>query len=716
MGSKYAKPAKEASVEIVFDNANNTFNMEHPEVSLKRIVRHNGQSIYKLNDETRTRGEIMEILAHAGIDPYGYNLVLQGQIQSIVKTHPEERRKIIEEVAGISIYEMRKEKSLKELEKTDQRLKEISTILRERTSFMRNLEKERAQALRYKEFKTTISRCKVSILSRKIQDKDKEVQSTKKSIEEKIAQKDKKKSISEKMQEEIEKNQEEITRITKHVQRSTGVEQESLRTQISNLKAETEGLRVRKESYENRRDEIERRIQEMEKSIPENKMEIEELRKESPLVAQKQNELQKKKKELQELEEEKKKIYSLKTELSSIKERIKDKENHLAGIASQSDSIIKRIEEISGELNFENIELCKKELSKLKSQISKITSEITLLSEKELSLSKQISSAETTILHAEKMKFQIEGIDICPLCQNKMTESHRSHVHTDSETKISEAKKILDDCANALTNTIEKRNALQSELASLNSKISKIDSEMITHNIISDKKSQIKALLEQEGQLKQDIKVITSRRDSLQAQTSDTSRIDEKYSSKIMEIEEISSRTEEDLDRTLMFKERELEKITEVVKLSKRDLSEIDEDIREIYETIENKAEILEKKEIEDKELSEKFKQMFAQRDKLQEFVQDKSYELSNLQNEIRQIEDQINFLNIGNARLSAEKEALEMEIGEFSGIEIIKGNMEFLEDRLKKAQEAFRSIGPINMRALEVYENVKEEYDKIYE
>jgi len=146
MGSKFIKPGKEALVEVVFDNTNNDFSMNVKEVSLKRIVRKNGQSIYKINNETKTRFEVIELLAQAGIDPHGFNLILQGQIQGIVRMHADERRKIIEEVAGISIYELRKEKSLKELDKTESRLKEIMTILRERTSFLKNLEREKQQA------------------------------------------------------------------------------------------------------------------------------------------------------------------------------------------------------------------------------------------------------------------------------------------------------------------------------------------------------------------------------------------------------------------------------------------------------------------------------------------------------------------------------------------------------------------------------------------
>ena len=145
MGSKFIKPAKEALVELVFNNTDKTFAIEKDEVRLTRIVRRNGQSIYKINDEVKTRAEVIEALAQAGIDPHGFNIILQGSIDAIIRMPTEDRRKVIEEVAGIAIYESRKEKSLRELEKTEERLKEIGTILRERTAYLKNLEKERSR-------------------------------------------------------------------------------------------------------------------------------------------------------------------------------------------------------------------------------------------------------------------------------------------------------------------------------------------------------------------------------------------------------------------------------------------------------------------------------------------------------------------------------------------------------------------------------------------
>ena len=113
-GNKHFKPANQGYVEITFDNEEGSFGIDEKEVILRRIVNKKGQSIYKINNHTKTRQEVIELLSHAGIDPHGFNIVLQGEIEGFVKMPADERRKVIEEVAGISVYEMRKEKSIKD--------------------------------------------------------------------------------------------------------------------------------------------------------------------------------------------------------------------------------------------------------------------------------------------------------------------------------------------------------------------------------------------------------------------------------------------------------------------------------------------------------------------------------------------------------------------------------------------------------------------------
>ena len=128
-GNEHYKGSNQAHVELVLDNSKKVFSLDNNEISVKRIVNKNGQGTYKINGETKTRQEVLELLSQAGIDPHGFNIILQGEIMQFVKMQPEERRKVIEEVAGISVYEMRKEKSLKELERTDQRLKGFLKVI-----------------------------------------------------------------------------------------------------------------------------------------------------------------------------------------------------------------------------------------------------------------------------------------------------------------------------------------------------------------------------------------------------------------------------------------------------------------------------------------------------------------------------------------------------------------------------------------------------------
>jgi len=95
-GGKLKKPAKHGEVSIFFDNSNKTFPTEDSEVKITRIVKHTGQSIYKINDETRTRQEIIDLLAIARINPDGYNIILQGDIAKFVEMHPDQRRELID--------------------------------------------------------------------------------------------------------------------------------------------------------------------------------------------------------------------------------------------------------------------------------------------------------------------------------------------------------------------------------------------------------------------------------------------------------------------------------------------------------------------------------------------------------------------------------------------------------------------------------------------
>jgi chromosome segregation protein len=283
LGTRTVSPAKEAAVEIVFDNSDKIFSLNSNEISIKRIVRKNGQSIYKINNETKTRQEVLSLLAQGGIDPHGFNIILQGEIQNFVRMHTEERRKVIEEVSGISVYESRKEKSLRELDKTDERLREVNAILRERTSYLANLEKERQQALRFKKLEENVKRYKASIINLGLLKKKKEAERTNKELLKSNNKLKKTKKAIIKIQSSIKNLESEINSINLIIQKSAGVEQEKLNGEIANLRAELAGINVKIENYENKISEILKQKEELQKVVKEDEISIKELQKEAPL-------------------------------------------------------------------------------------------------------------------------------------------------------------------------------------------------------------------------------------------------------------------------------------------------------------------------------------------------------------------------------------------------------------------------------------------------
>ncbi len=173
-GGKSKNPAKDGEVSIVFDNSEKIFPIEADEVKITRIIKRSGQSVYRINDQNSTRQGILDLLSHGNIDPDGYNIILQGDIVKFVEMSGVERRQTMEGISGIGVYEERKLKALRDLEKVDDKLNEAEIILTERNSYLKELKKERDQALKFKELKDKLGSNKATLLNIQITRKNSE--------------------------------------------------------------------------------------------------------------------------------------------------------------------------------------------------------------------------------------------------------------------------------------------------------------------------------------------------------------------------------------------------------------------------------------------------------------------------------------------------------------------------------------------------------------
>ena len=714
LGSKVASPSREAIVEMVFDNSDRLFTINSNEISIKRIVRRNGQSIYKINDETKTRQDVLSLLALAGVDPNGFNIILQGEIQNFVSMHTEERRKIIEEVSGIAIYESRKEKSLRELEKTEEKLKEVLAILKERTAYLNNLEKERQQALRFKKLEEDIKTLKASIIFHDLNVSKKESDKVKEEIEKKQKEIEKIRKVMVGLGVSIESYEDKISSINSTIQKSTGLEQEKLNQEIANLRAEMAGTNVKIENYESKLSEIQRQKQELLSLIKENELSVRELQKDTgkSIKGSQQKDLEAKKTDLEKLEDMRKKLYMAKSELKSLKNRFEDKKNLLATYVAESDFALRQLQSLSKELFDRNTS--KDKVEELKIFIKEKQTIIEDLLRREKELEKISSTKEYEIESQKKLIDKISKIDICPVCKSKITENHVDHINKETSSKIDELSKDIKKSDAELREIYSKKDILKKEIEDISLEISRRDTDLIKLDAIEEKKNQIKTLQEKINVLKSELSELEKIKKKLELSIEEFSNVEEKYERAKVELQEISIRSDENVDSEISFKQRELERSKISFKQLSREEEEISESLKEVQEDLGEKEELLHDKREKEEALAKKFEKMISERDDFQAKIRETEKSLIEMQNTLHNIEQEMNELKIEKARSDAVVENLETEMLAFPNIEIIKSNKDSLLSRLTKTQEIIASIGSVNLRSLEVYDSIKKEYDSI--
>ncbi len=134
--------SNEAEVEITFTNG----------LKIKRRVKKTDKgyySYYYLNGKSVSYSEIERVLVDLGLQN-DYNIVMQGDVTRIAEMSPIQRRKIIDDIAGISEFDEKKEKALQELDVVRENIEKLEAVIAEVNLRLESLRKDREEALRYK--------------------------------------------------------------------------------------------------------------------------------------------------------------------------------------------------------------------------------------------------------------------------------------------------------------------------------------------------------------------------------------------------------------------------------------------------------------------------------------------------------------------------------------------------------------------------------------
>ncbi|RLI74754.1 chromosome segregation protein SMC, partial [Archaeoglobales archaeon] len=348
------KDCDEAEVSIVFKN-------EKEEVKVTRKVRRTEKgyySYYYLNGKSVNLSEIHKFLAKHGVYSDAYNVVMQGDVTRITEMTPLQRRKIIDDIAGISEFDEKKEKALAELEIVRENIEKLEAVLTEVNFRLNQLEKDRNEALRYKKLVDEKELNKKYLLAHKFKNLDSKIKRLNSEIQKFELSKDKLSNRIVEINTQIQFYNSKALEISSLISQMGDEKYKQIQDRILEIASEIEGIKKSRDVYSN---EISRIGEEITKNLvyvsklkgelEELDRELEELEVQKLSVEEKVNELEAKaeliRAKLQETDEKYKK---LRDELITKRDELDRLKERKANVVRQRDRIVETLRRIDLEI------------------------------------------------------------------------------------------------------------------------------------------------------------------------------------------------------------------------------------------------------------------------------------------------------------------------------------------------------------------------------
>ena len=440
-GSRGKNPSQRASVTLYFDNSANIFPGGTGDFEITRIIKKGGGGGYKMNGKKTTRQQILNTLASANIDPDGSNqFVLQGKIVELTHMNPENRRKFIEELIGLQKYDEMKDITLKELEKAERDLGQFEAIFKEVSSQLRKVEKEKNDALAWKELDEKINYYNAQLIALKIS----KLQGEETTLERKI----------EETQKIIEELNEKITR------REDLLKQESL---------VMENIQNSINEKEKEREQIAENITQFKTQLSSNQAKFNLGNKSIEKLSSEKISLENLQMKLEEGQNFDSLIYKVSEDIVNIEFKIQDAKDEIEIRQHNQVEIEGKIKAKEGEKsNFKN------EISTIKQSISSNNARIKVLTQ---NIKKNEEKKNKLEAELQKLKGGSESIQEA-ITETKGLENEIRKKIDNLNSKIQEENQNQKDLENQISMIQKERNNLNTKLSDIQSSLSSLNTEI----------------------------------------------------------------------------------------------------------------------------------------------------------------------------------------------------------------------------------------------
>ena len=156
-GSSERAPAGLAEVRLRLDNSDGWLGLDAAEVEVQRRVHRDGESEFRLNGRAVRLREIQELFHNSGLGSGGYALMGQGLVDEVLRLRPQERRRLIEEVADVRRHRRKMLESRRQRERAEQHLDRARLLRDELAPRLRSLERQARRARRHEELQAELN-------------------------------------------------------------------------------------------------------------------------------------------------------------------------------------------------------------------------------------------------------------------------------------------------------------------------------------------------------------------------------------------------------------------------------------------------------------------------------------------------------------------------------------------------------------------------------
>jgi len=176
-GSSQRAPLGMASVALTFSTEDGMVPPEYSqfsEITITRKLFRSGESEYYINKVPCRLRDILDLFMGTGAGSKAYSIIAQGQVDFAINAKPEDRRRLIEEAAGISKFKSRRDAAMRRMESSQNNLLRLGDILAEIRRQIRSLERQVKKAERYHRYREELRGLDLYLSSLQYREKNQE--------------------------------------------------------------------------------------------------------------------------------------------------------------------------------------------------------------------------------------------------------------------------------------------------------------------------------------------------------------------------------------------------------------------------------------------------------------------------------------------------------------------------------------------------------------